>query len=134
MGDLWLFWVILGDLEELRTSSGLSQDYNWIFKFNSKSSALIALALLSFKECVEVCELTIIIVLFIIISGYLETIGFIWIFAKNYKSDYKVSENNSKFYGQNSYHILIKPGPQETSVCLLAFTFYRQYDQYTLSQ
>ena len=46
-GYFWdTFGILLGDLGELRTSSGLSQDYNRIFKFNSKSSALIALSLL----------------------------------------------------------------------------------------
>ena len=45
LGDLKGTWVILGDLGNLRPSSGLSQDYKWILKFNSKSSAMIALAL-----------------------------------------------------------------------------------------
>ena len=38
--------MILGDIGELRTSSGLYEDYNSILSLISKSLALIALALL----------------------------------------------------------------------------------------
>ena len=44
---LGYFFVILGDLGQLMTSSGLSEDYNMIFKFSSKRLTLIALALFS---------------------------------------------------------------------------------------
>ena len=40
--------MILGDLGDLMTSSGLSQDENRIFKLNSKSLSMIALALFLF--------------------------------------------------------------------------------------